>query len=179
MPPRGGRPGGRPHMCSRPPWGGGPGGSQAQASRLPWSGLPSVQSGAARRRLAACMTGPGGQGWEEPGAREGRRPSLSWGPSLPAAGVPASSGERGLPGAMGEGRAVWPVLSPKGREEPPTPAYPGQPPVTLPTPPGDPVCLPRAGRPRQRGASTVGAHAGQEGHVCVALSEGCPTARAV
>lgn len=40
------------------------------------------------------------------------------------------------------------------------------------------MCLPRAGRLRQRGASTVGAHGGQEGGVCAALSKGYPTALA-
>ena len=71
MPLRGGRLGGHPHVCFQPAWGGGTGGSQAPASCLCGSSLPSVQTGAARRRLAACMTGPGG--WGRAGRSRGPR----------------------------------------------------------------------------------------------------------
>lgn len=179
MPPRGGRPGGRPHMCSRPPWGGGPGGSQAQASRLPWSGLPSVPSGAARRRLTACMTGPGGQGREELGAREGCRPSPSWGPSLPAAGVPASSGGEGATRGDGGGEGCLACARPLGEGGAPNPSLSTGGLMSL--SPHLQVALgsvPSRGRQTQAqgGASTVGARGGREGHVCAALSKGCPAA---
>lgn len=105
---------GCPHMCSQRCGAGGRVGAKPQPPAFAGAAC-GVRSRAARHRLAACMTGPRGQGWEGSGAKGGRLAgrALLVVP-LPTAGRQPSEVGRGLPGRLQRGGLPAGVLALRG-----------------------------------------------------------------